>query len=171
MKRRPLSFGAAIGLFIIGVLLGTVATFGMQFWNKPIEREACKSFETQFVAYDEGRPKYLPSKKKEIRIDCSNGGRYFIDIVSINTELLNALSELKVHENISLLIHPNSNTIVELANETAILLRFDETIEKLEQEATGFLFFGIFMYFCALVGLYQIILQTIRKRRAKKVKR
>ena len=97
------------------------------------------------------------AKIKEIAIDCSNGERYFIDGVSINDELRNQLSLLSAQENITLLIHPNSNTIVEFSSDNAVLLDFNDTIDKLDGEATGFIFLGLFMYFCALVGLYYTV--------------
>ena len=68
------------------------------------------------------------------------------------------------NDDITLLIHPNGNTIVEFLNDQTVLLNFDETISKLDEESTGFLFLGIFMYFCALVGLYYTVYHIIRRK-------
>ncbi len=168
MRKGSMSLGTAIGLLVIGILLGSVFTFGMQYINADVTRESCDLIETQFVSYDEIRHLRRPMKIKEIAIDCADDKRYFIDGVSINTELINALSELSQYDEITLLIHPNSNTILELSSENANILMFDDTISKLGGESTRFLFLGAFMYLCSLVGLYYIVLHIIKKRKIKK---
>jgi hypothetical protein len=155
----------AVFMLVIGILLGSVFTFGMQYWNKKVSRDDCTVVETQFLSYYEIRELKRPMKIKEIAIDCVDGSRYFIDGVSINDELLNQLSLLSQNDNITLLIHPNSNsTIVEFLSDQTVLLNFDETISKLDGEASGFLFLGFFMYFCALVGLYYTVYHIIRRK-------
>lgn len=164
MKRKPMPLTLAIFLLIAGLLLGSVFTFGMQYWNSKVTREECTPIETQFVSYKEIRQQKHPAEIKEIAIDCENGERYFIDGVSINQNLRDALSKLSKHQKISLLVHPNSNTIVEFSNENGLILEFNETINYLNIEATGFLFLGLFMYFCSLVGLYYTAFHIIKKR-------
>ena len=166
MRKIPISLGSAIFLLISGLLLGSVFTFGMQYWNSEVTREECTLIDTQFVSYEEIHNAKRPTKIKEIIIDCVNGERYFIDGVSINTDLRNTVSKLSKQQKISLLIHPNSNTIVEFSTENGNMLAFNETIHKLEGESTGFLFLGLFMYVCSLVGLYYIAVYIVKKRKA-----
>ena len=156
--------GLAIFLLIAGLFLGSVFTFGMQYWNSEVTREDCTLIDTQFVSYKEIRQPIRPMEIKEIAVDCVNNERYFIDGVSINSDLRNSLSELSKHQKIYILIHPNSNTIVEFSTENGTILTFNETIHKLGGEATGFLFLGLFMYFCSLVGLYYTAFHIIKKR-------
>ena len=164
MKRDPMPLGLAIFLLIAGLFLGSVFTFGMQYWNSEVTREDCTLIDTQFVSYKEIRQPKRPMEIKEIAVDCVNNERYFIDGVSINSDLRNSLSELSKHQKIYILIHPNSNTIVEFSTENGTILTFNETIHKLGGEATGFLFLGLFMYFCSLVGLYYTAFHIIKKR-------
>lgn len=160
--------GLAIFLLIIGLLLGSVFTFGMQHWNRKVAKQDCELVETGFVSYEEiGKPA-RPSAIQKIAVDCTNGNRYFIDGVSVNQKLRDDLSKLSAQENIVLLIHPNSNTIVELSHGDDDLLTFVDTIHKLRDEATGFLFLGIFMYLCSFVGLYYTVLQLTLKKKAKR---
>lgn len=167
MRKDPMPLRLAIGLLVVGIILGSIFSFGMQFWNDDVTRESCTLIETQFISYSEIRQPKRPMEIKEIAIDCANGKRYYIDGASINTELTNALSALSEQEEIVLLIHPNSNTIVEFSSKNDKILMFDDTIDKLGHEATAFLFLGIFMYFCSVVGLYYMLLHIIRKRKAK----
>ena len=158
-RSEPMPLNLAVIMLLIGILLGSVFTFGMQYWNAKTTRESCAVVKTQFLSYDEIGHINI----REIAVDCADGNRYFIDGVSINDELRENLSLLSENESITLLIHPNSNTIVEFSSSHGSLLIFDETINDLDGEATRFLFLGLFMYFCALVGLYYIVFHLVRK--------
>ena len=98
---------------------------------------------------------------------CSDSERYFIDGVLINIELKNNLSQLKTNDEITLLIHPTSNSVVEFSAGDVTLINFDEAINKLGNEATEFLVLGMFMYLCALLGLGNIILNIVKIKKAK----
>ena len=164
MKRNPMPLGRAIFLLIAGLLLGSVFTFGMQYWNSEIKREECTLIDTQFVSYEEIRQPKRPMEIKEIAVDCVNDERYFVDGVSINSDLRNSLSELSNQQKIRLLIHPNSKTIVEISTENGTILTFHETIRKLGGESEGYLFLSIFMYFCSIVGLYYTVFHIMKRR-------
>ena len=165
MKRDPMPIGLAMFLLITGLLLGSVFTLGMQYWNAEVTRDECTVVDTAFLSYKEIHQFKRPWRIKEIAVDCANGERYFIDGVSINSYLRDSLSELSDQQKIRLLIHPNSNTIVEFSTDSGKILTFDETIGKLGEETTGFLFLGVFMYFCSLVGLYYVTLHILKKRK------
>lgn len=172
MKRKPMPIGLAMFLLTVGLLLGSVFTFGMQYWNAKAAYDDCKKIETQFLSYREShRIGLKPTHRKgqnELIIDCANGERYFIDGECNNAQLRSALSKLTPNENISLRLHPNQNKIVEFSTETAKILHFDDTMQKLGSEATGFFYLGIFMYLCALLGLYYVIWHAIKRRKGKK---
>ena len=167
MKKDPMPLGMAIALLIVGIFLGSIFSFGMQYWNKEVTREECSKIETQFLGYQKIRQSKRPATIKEIAINCANGDRYYIDGVSIDSELIENISKLVYGENVTLFIHPNHNVVVELSTNSGIILPFSETIDKLGSEATGFLFLGLFMYFCSLVGLYYVVWHGIEKRKRK----
>lgn len=169
-KKSSPSMQQAIFFLVIGLLLGTVFTFGMSHWNEEIPRESCKYIETEFLDYHERHSLGKPSHIKEIMIDCSNGERYFIDGVSINKELRNAVKNLSEGERIRLLIHPNSDTILELSCNEGLVLEFKDTIKKLGQEKNGFGILGVVMYFFAFVGLYHIVAYQFSKKKKRKSK-
>lgn len=155
-KKSTLSMQQAIFLLIVGLLVGTVFTFGNAYWHADVPREDCRRIETEFLEYKKIYVK-RSFKVKEIAIDCSDGERYFIDGVSVNRELQYDVEMLSEGEWISLLIHPNSNTILEFAAKGRLILDFEDTAEKLGKEKIGFIILGAFFYFFASVGLYHIV--------------
>lgn len=156
--KDPMPLGLAVFLLIVGVLLGSVFTFGIQHWNAEVTPGDCVTVETQFLDYSVVRKSKKSMQIAEIHIDCANQERYFIDGACVNTKLRSVLADLSTGENIKLQIHPNSSTIVAFSTETSVLLEFEDTIGKLRGEATGFLVLGIFTYLCAVLGLYHIVL-------------
>lgn len=165
MKKESISLNVSIGLLVFGILLGSVFVFGMQYWNSDVTRETCTFIETRFVDYTEIRQR---SRIKEIAIDCTDGERYFIDGVSINTELRKSLSELTKQDSITLLIHPYSNTILELSHKKDTLLAFENTTNKLNEETKSFLVFGFIMYLCSAIGLCGLVSHFIIKSKTKR---
>ena len=161
-KRSSPSMQQAIFFLIVGLLMGTVFTFGMSHWNENVPREACKYVETEFLDYHENRSRH---STREIIIACSDGERYSIDSVSINEELKNAVKNLSEGEKITLLIHPNQDKILELSDGDGLILEFEDTITKLGKEKNAFGILGGFMYLLALVGLYHIAAQKIFKKK------
>ncbi|MBE6649272.1 MAG: hypothetical protein E7614_07140 [Ruminococcaceae bacterium] len=168
MKKSKVSLKIAIFLFTVGMILGTVFIFGMGYWNSNVTREECIEVKTHFLSYKEIKQQRRFNRIKQFAVDCTNGERYFIDGVSINAEVSQMLSQLSEKQPITLLIHPNSNTIVEFSTKSISILEFNDTMKKLRTENTAFLFLGIFMYICMVVGLYYIVLHYVQKRKYKK---
>ncbi len=155
--KKSLSLKSALFLLISGLILGTVFTFGEKFWNKDVNREECVSVKTKISSYDIEYSSKRPADIKEIKVNCSDGKSYHIDGVSVDHKLIEDLSLLQNNTEVSLLIHPNSNTLLEVKTADRVYLEFSKTIGKLETEKTGFLFLGIFSYICAVVGFYYMI--------------
>ena len=154
---RSMSMGEAIFFMVAGLLMGTVFTFGAQYWNKAVTREECTSVQTEFLSYEKiysGKWHHL----SEIIIDCTNGERYDVDGVCLSDSFLETVYGMEDGESLSMLIHPNQNKIVELYYEGALLLDFDKTIADLGTEANQFAWLGGFLYLLALCGIYRLIL-------------
>lgn len=161
-KKALLSFHSSIFLLIFGILLGTVFTFGMQHWNAPVDRSSCLPIETQWESFDEIHSLKHPSHIKQIAVDCSNGQRYFIDGACIDAHLIESLVQIQPNDEITILRHPNSNTILQLATDDQILMDFDSSIQQLAEESNAFRILGIFMYFGAFVGLLHLLHRIFR---------
>lgn len=164
MKRTPnrISQDRAIFLVIAGLLLGTIFTFGMRYWHAPISREKCAQVETEFVSY---RERIRRGNIQLIDIDCADGQRYEIDGACISQTVLDGVESLQSQAPITLLIHPNSDTVMELSCESGTLLTFDDSVQRLAGDTMLFTVLGIIMYAAALGGLYEFIRQWRRKKR------
>ena len=165
MKRDPMPLGIAIPLSLVGLLLGSIFTFGMSYWNANVSREECHKIHTEYITYTGIRYSKRPTALKEILIDCENNARYYIDGISITSSLLDKLALLDQHEQITLLVHPHSNVILEFSTETDMLLTFEDTLVRLGSEKIGFLFLGAFMYLCAALSIYHILLHFVRRKK------
>ena len=166
MKKRAVPLRQAVWLLVLGLLLGSVFTFGVPCWNAAVTKEECTQLQTRLVSYTELRRLRRPADIKEIAIDCADGNRYFIDGACVTEQLCAALSALAPQQEISLLLHPHSNTVMSLCCEDGVILPFDEVAAKLGGEAKGFGVLGLFLYGCALVGLWHVALHITERKRA-----
>ena len=151
MKFKAPTFGEALTILVLGLILGTVFIFGVQHWNEKVSREDCTIVESLFLSYNQ-RWRVKGNRIKEISVDCSNDERYFIGEVMITEELDRELSQLEPGERIRLLIHPNSSTIMEFATEQRMILSLEESAVLMQGQSTGFLILGMFCYLMSLVG-------------------
>ena len=157
-KKETLSDG--IKIIVIGLLLGTVFTFGIPFGSATVTREQCTLVETEFVDYD-----YDYSRRGEhLSVDCTDGVRYRFDSASIYYSLRDELDAIVPGEEITLLLHPNSDVIMELATEDRIVLSFDEAMEDMVGERTFFFYMGIIMYGSSLYGIY-LLIKVLKRRK------
>lgn len=142
----------AVKLIVIGLLLGTVFTFGEQFWSATVTRDECTVVETTFVDYEYHRRHRRGYTVERLSMECSDGETYIFHGELISKALRDSLASLSPNEPIILLLHPNGNQIMELATEDEVLLTFDEAMELTESARTGFFYLGILMYGGAVYG-------------------
>ena len=169
MKRtkKGISQDRAIYLLLAGLFLGTIFTFGTRYWHAPVSREDCTQVNTEFVSY---RERTRRGSIQLIYIDCVNGQRYEIDGACISQLVLDGVENLQPQEPITLLIHPNSDTILEFSSTSGTLMAFDDATQRVADDTLLFTALGILMYAAALGGLYNLIWQWKRQRSRKKQK-
>ena len=132
-------------LLIAGLLMGTIFTFGMQYWNAPIAERDAITDTAIFASYDIRRGRF------------EDRDQLYIDGICASSTLINPLEAIHPGDEVMLTIHPNSNTIFELQYGNKLLLEFDQTTKKLTNEATGFTGLGILCYLAAIAGLLRIL--------------
>lgn len=149
-----------IVLMIIGLIMGTVFTFGMSYWNEKVDRCECTQYNSTYDSHKLIRERV---DVKEIIINFSNEEVATIDSVSISDELINEIEKFDYNSKIFALCHPNSNTIMELVVNGKVLLDFDSTMNKLVIERNGFIFLGCIMYLFAFISI--VNLAEMRKKK------
>ena len=154
-KGPPMSRGEAWFLLIVGLFVGTIFTFGMQFWNAPIAEQDAITDTAIFASYDVRHGKSGSTMEIIVRFEDRN--QLYIDGVCVIDALTNQLKAIQQGDEVMLTIHPNSNTILELQYGNLTLLEFDQTTKKLTNEATGFIGLGILCYLAAIAGLLRIL--------------
>ena len=163
----PMSRGEAWFLLIIGLFMGTIFTFGMQFWNAPITEQDAVTDIAIFASYDirHGRS----GSTKEIIVRFEDCDQLYIDGVCASSTLINQLEAIRPGDEVRLAIHPDSNKILEMLHGNQTLLEFDQTTKMLTNEATGFGVLGILCYVAALIALVQLMqLRGARKQITKR---
>ena len=158
-NKRPMAKGEAWFLLIAGFIMGTVFTFGMQYWNAPVTKEESIHATAIYESYATQRER---GRVKEIIVRFKDHEQLYIDGACINDMLLNSIDNLVPGIELSMIVHPNSNTILELHADNQVLLEFQNTSEKLTGEATGFMGLGLFCYVLSVCGLISLL---FRKRR------
>lgn len=158
-NKRPMAKGEAWFLLIAGFIMGTVFTFGMQYWSAPVTKEesihATAIYESYATQREQGRV-------KEIIVRFIDHEQLYIDGACINDRLLNSIDSLVPGTELSMIVHPNSNTILELHADNQVLLEFQNTSEKLTGEATGFMGLGLFCYVLSACGLISLLFRMRR---------
>jgi hypothetical protein len=166
-KDDTITLSQSLVLLVVGLLLGTVFTFGQQYWNKTVTKEECTYIEAEFLDYKEIKQR---SRVTQIAIDCIDGERYFIGQKLINTTLREALAEIENNDDITMLIHPTGGDILELTHNETELMSFDDSMEALGKNAKTFGYLGLFMYLASLMGLVCAVLNIGKNIKAKKQK-
>ena len=156
MEKLKMKTSEAVFLIVVGLLLGTVFTFGMNYCNAPVDREETVSvtavYSKRIVSFEDG------DRVKEIILRFEDHEQVCIDGCCITEELRGAIDALEPGEEISALVHPNVNTVLELTVDGEVLMDFDTSVEELSEEKLEFRFLGLFLYGLAVFGVVGLIL-------------
>ncbi len=162
--KKKMTLEQAILFLIVGLILGTVFTFGQQYWNAPIDREDAISVEAEYFSYTR---KLLHPESHDVKIKCKNENpyylEYYIDASCVTYDILDFVHNLERGTTLEMLIHPNSDTILSLTVNGEEILNFDEVRDNLDSTNIGFLCLGIFMYALAVCGAVRLIVIAVQK--------
>lgn len=157
--KKAITKGEAWFLLIAGLVMGTVFTFGMQYWNAPITQEEAVCSTAVYASYKEQLER---GRVKEIILRFEDHEQLYIAGVCINDEIRDSIHNLAPGTQLALMVHPNSNQIMDLKAGNSVLLDFPDTSEKLTGEATGFLGLGLFCYVLSVCGLISLVFRKTR---------
>ena len=163
LKKLP-SLGQAIFLTVIGLLLGTVFTVLMHHTQGPVTMEEARpvSAVMEDVRGSYGR-RIRRNSLREILIRFEDYGQLSIDSAIATEALLNRIS-VAPGTTFDMLVHPNSATILALSIDGEEIISFDDAMEKLHRETTGFFWMGVCLYAAATFGAYVVILRIKLRR-------
>ncbi len=162
--------GEAAALVVLGLLMGTVFTFGMNYWNRPVAREEARRVEATYAAHREassasrGRVKVGGGSAiinsgavRPIQLELTDHEPLTIDGSCVTEALTAQLRTLTPGETLVCAVHPDTDTVLEILAGDTCLLAFDDAAARLASEKTGFFYLGLFMYAGALYGLLNLI--------------
>lgn len=93
-------------------------------------------------------------------------GQMYVERECMNEQVINILENIATGSKLSLMIHPNSDAILDMRVNDIVALEFNDSREKLTDDKNGFLLLGIFCYSSAIYG----VIVFIQKKKIKKGK-
>lgn len=146
----------AVFVMVVGLLLGTVFTFGMNYWNAPVTREEAVPVT---AVYDYCIGSFEVGEQIILRFE--DHEQLTIDGCCSTKALREQIKALEPGDEISALVHPNADTILELTVGGEVLMEFDASVEELAGEKIGFRYLGVFLYAMAIFAAACLILKKI----------
>ncbi len=169
-RKETISTSKLILLLLISLLMGTVFVFGKGYWHASISREQAISKEASYTSCHNlfNRP-----SRYGLTLYFSGLEPMQIDASCINESFLNEMKLLPAGEKVRLLIHPNSNTILEMEADGNTFLQFESCMECLTLSPYCFQGMGIAMYIIFFAAAIKLLRNYRRKRQwaAKKAAR
>ena len=154
-------------LVIAGFFIGSVFTFGMNHWYGKVQRYDALDVSACFESYDIS---YGKTGINEIILEFEDHDSLSVDGCCVSDEVESAIRNIPKGAKLDMLVHPNSNTVLELKCGEDGILSFEESQKDFKRQNIGFEFFGVFLYFAALMGVFSLILKIVRKQKLKKEK-
>ena len=149
-------------LIALGLLIGIVFGVFSPRWYAPIAREDAIAETLQFESWTQLHNRRGSSAGAKLTF--SNGEMRFIDESCANEAVFEKLNALQSGETIDLLTHPDG-TILSLNASGETILDFDFSQQKLERKGKQLTYIGAFGFFCAGVGIVNIIRKKPMRRR------
>ena len=151
-----------LALAVVTLLLGTLFTFGMRYWDRPVSREDAIREE---AAYQSCRGTYHRGHLQEILVRFSDLEQQTIGSACATESLYDAVRALEPGTRVSLLLRPNTNMILEFRVGETVLLEFDRAVEALRRNVIGFMLLGILMYLCGIyLAIFYFVPESLRRK-------
>ena len=167
-EKQKTSPGTAVMLLVVGLILGSIFVFGSQYWGEPIQREDAIEISAIYEAYEINPGKIRKHHIKQIEISIADHSSVYIDGACVSEDVKDGIKELPEGAKLNMLVHPNSDTVWELKHGDKTILSFEESQKDIKSENIGFIVLGVFMYFCAAIGLGSWLTRGVRARKNKK---
>lgn len=160
-NRAALSKPQWVIFLVLCLFMGTVFTFGVQYWKAPIEKSEAIYAKATYTSHEVSGGR---RRSDRILLYFSDYAQLDIEASCVNQTVKEKLARLPSDTEVELLIHPNTSMVLELQAEDEKILEFQETQEKLRIERNEFLILGLILYAGAVyaaVSLYHSRIQRI----------
>ena len=157
---KKISRVSACVIVVIGMILGTVFTFGMRYWNSSVTKDKAIFTEAEFSSYEiiYGR---RHSTVKEVKLFFNDREPLFIDGACCNQEVFDKLDTVISGTELQMYLHPNCGELLDIQNNGISILQFDDAVDAVSSEASAFFILGVFMYLFAAAALIKLIRKEI----------
>lgn len=162
-KRRrllKLDLYECILMVVVGLLMGTVFTFGMHHWNAAVGKEEAIPITAAYQRYDVHYNHSLKSARHSIQavdLHFADHGKLTIDGSCADTALIAALDAIPPGTALEMLVHPHGDTLLSVTAGAKTILAFEDATRALSVEKWLFSGLGFFCYLCAGIGGYYIV--------------
>ena len=167
-KKQEMTFGTAVMLLVVGLILGSIFIFGSQYWGEPIQREDATEVSAIYEAYEINPRKIRKHHIKQIEITLTDHSSVYIDGACVSEDVKDGIKALPEGAKLDMLVHPNSDTVLELKHGDKTILSFQESQKDIKSENIGFIVLGVFMYYCAAIGLVFLLIRWSKARKRNK---
>ena len=165
---EDIPIGFSLFLIIAGMLIGSVFTFGMNYWSGPVKRNDAVKVSARFESYRKEYGKYTIS---EIILNFDGHDALSVDGCCLSDDVESGISNIPKGAELDMLVHPNSDTVLELKCGEDVILSFEESQKDFKRYDIGFAVLGVFLYLCAVMGVFSLILKAVKTQKRKKEKR
>ena len=161
-KKLQMTMFECILLLIVGLLMGTVFTVGMGYWNAAVDPEEAIAVTAQYDGYElhygHGQRSANRNKINHVDLLFTDHEQLTIVVSCITTELLDDIYSLQKGDTLDMLVHPNrGDTLLSITADGETILAFEDAMKRLTFERWGFFGIGVFCYIGAGVGAYYLI--------------
>ena len=160
-KKLQLSFIECILIIIVGTVLGTVFTFGMQYWNAAVSPDEALSLCAAYTGYDVDYSMSSTGASRrsiaQVFLHFADHDRLTIDGSCVNQVLLDRLDSLFEGTVLDMRIHPSGSSVLSIEAQGKTILAFEDSQRHLSFEKWGFFALGMIVYVWVGIAGYYLI--------------
>ena len=162
-----ISIKGSLILAIVGLVLGTVFSFGMWYWDEMVDRDEAVSSTAKFEEY-EVHSELKNGSTKWIEVRFSDRDPIEIYTTFVSDEFEEAFKDLYIGEEVHIIQHPETGEVLDMRTDEVVLLDFDEVKTDSLIENAGFTVLAIFAYASGGVGILTFIYCLVKRSKNKK---
>ncbi|MBQ6539677.1 MAG: hypothetical protein IJL71_01445 [Oscillospiraceae bacterium] len=135
------------------------------YWFKTVSRDEALTVTAEYESY---KVHYSRGHSQYVLIRFKNHEQLDFDKYCATDDVIDMVDSILPGNEVNMLVHPNSDTILEMEANGGYILRFEESMKRLKSGRTGYYFVGGFMYLLFIYGLFSLIYERNQNRRHKK---